>query len=185
MKAWNRICVYEVTWGGTSLVVQWLRLCSQCWGPRFDGSVVKNLPAHAVNAWDSGSVPGLEKSPGGGNGKPFQYSGLEKSHGQRSLAGYSPWTWKDWDITEQLSMHGTRSHMLQLRVRRPQLKILHATAKTWNSQIKKLKLNIKKKKLLDGDRWHREPVSSDLLHDIWDWLERPNESSREKEVGFI
>ena len=43
-------------------------------------------------------------------------------------------------------MHGTRSHMLQLRVRRPQLKILHATAKTWNSQIKKLKLNIKKKK---------------------------------------
>ena len=28
---------------------------------------------------------------GGGNGNPLQYSCLEKSHGQRSLAGYSPW----------------------------------------------------------------------------------------------
>ena len=26
-----------------------------------------------------------------GNGNPFQYSWLEKSHGQRSLVGYSPW----------------------------------------------------------------------------------------------
>ena len=28
---------------------------------------------------------------GEGNGNPFQYSHLEKSHGQRSLEGYSPW----------------------------------------------------------------------------------------------
>ena len=28
----------------------------------------------------------------------------EKSHGQRSLAGYSPWDCKEWDMTEQLSM---------------------------------------------------------------------------------
>ena len=25
------------------------------------------------------------------NGNPLQYSGLEKSHGQRSLVGYGPW----------------------------------------------------------------------------------------------
>ena len=30
-------------------------------------------------------------SSGEGNGNPLQYSGLENSHGQRSLAGYSPW----------------------------------------------------------------------------------------------
>ena len=42
-------------------------------------------------------------------------------------------------------MHGTRPHMLQLRVRKLQLKILHATTKTWNSQINQLKLNILKK----------------------------------------
>ena len=39
-----------------------------------DGSVVKNLPA---NAGDTGSIPGLERSPGEGNGNPFQYSCLE------------------------------------------------------------------------------------------------------------
>ena len=36
------------------------------------GSVVKNLPAKA----DVGSIPGLERSPGGGNGHPLQYSCL-------------------------------------------------------------------------------------------------------------
>ena len=35
------------------------------------GSVVKNPPA---NAEDVGSVPGLGRSPGGGNGNPLQYS---------------------------------------------------------------------------------------------------------------
>ena len=30
-------------------------------------------------------------TPGGGNGSLLQYSCLENPHGQRSLAGYSPW----------------------------------------------------------------------------------------------
>ena len=40
----------------------------------------------------SSSVPGLERSPGGGHGKPLQYSCLlpGESHGQRNLVGYSP-----------------------------------------------------------------------------------------------
>ena len=37
------------------------------------GSVVKNLPA---NAEDAGSIPRWERSPGGGNGNPLQYSCL-------------------------------------------------------------------------------------------------------------
>ena len=37
------------------------------------GSVVKNLPA---SAGDSGSVPGLGRLPGEGNGNPLQYSCL-------------------------------------------------------------------------------------------------------------
>ena len=40
------------------------------------GSVAKNPPA---NAGDSGLIPGLEKSPGEGNGNPLQYSYLENS----------------------------------------------------------------------------------------------------------
>ena len=38
------------------------------------GSVVKNLLA---NAGDPGSIPGLGRSPGVGNGSPLQYSCLE------------------------------------------------------------------------------------------------------------
>ena len=38
------------------------------------GPVVKNPPA---NAGDAGSIPGLGKSPGEGNGNPFQYSCLK------------------------------------------------------------------------------------------------------------
>ena len=38
--------------------------------------MVKNLPA---NARDTGSIPGSGRSPGEGNGNPFQYSCLENS----------------------------------------------------------------------------------------------------------
>ena len=41
------------------------------------GSVVKNPPANAGAKGDSGSIPGLGRSPGGGNGNPLQYSCLE------------------------------------------------------------------------------------------------------------
>ena len=50
------------------------------------GSVVKNLP---VNARDTGSIPGLERSPGEGNGNPLQHSCLgtprERSLGLQSM----------------------------------------------------------------------------------------------------
>ena len=47
-----------------------------------------------------GLIAGLGKSPGEGNGSPFQYSCLEKSHGQKSLVGYSPWGHKESEMTE-------------------------------------------------------------------------------------
>ena len=50
--------------------------------------VVKNTPGNAGDIRDPGSIPGLGRSPGGGNGNT-QYSCLENPHGQRSLAGYS------------------------------------------------------------------------------------------------
>ena len=45
-------------------------------------------------------IPGLERSPGGGHGNPLHYTCLENPHGQRSLAGYSPWCRKESDTTE-------------------------------------------------------------------------------------
>ena len=57
----------------------------------------------ACKAGDLGSVPGLERSPGGGHDNPLQYYSLDNHHGQRSLVGYSPWGRKESDMTEQLS----------------------------------------------------------------------------------
>ena len=61
------------------------------------GSVVKNPPA---NVGDAGSIPRSWRYPGGGNGNPLRYSLPGKSHGQRSLAGYSPWGCTESDMTE-------------------------------------------------------------------------------------
>ena len=63
-----------------------------------DGSDSK---ASAYNAGDPGSIPGSGRSSGEGNGKPLQYS-PGKSHGRRSLVGYSLWGHKESDTTERL-----------------------------------------------------------------------------------
>ena len=60
---------------------------------------VKNLPA-MQRPGDLGSIPELEKSPGGGHGNPLKYSYLENPHGQRGLVGYSPWDCKELDMAE-------------------------------------------------------------------------------------
>ena len=41
--------------------------------------MVKNPPANAGDIRHVGSIPGLGRSPGGGNGKPLQYSCLENA----------------------------------------------------------------------------------------------------------
>ena len=58
--------------------------------------------ASVYNVGDPGLIPGLGRSPGEGNGNPLQYYLLlpGKSHGQRSLVGYSPWGHKESDMTE-------------------------------------------------------------------------------------
>ena len=57
--------------------------------------------ASVYNAGDLGSIPGSGRFPGEGIGNPLQYSCLEKSHGRRSLVGYSPWGCKESDRTER------------------------------------------------------------------------------------
>ena len=110
-------------WGGTSLNVQWLRLHAP--NPEGPGSIpgqgtrscvpqlrsgtsqvvflvaqrVKNLPA---SAGDTGSIPGLGRAPGEGNGNPLQYSCLENPM-DRSLRGSSLWGRKESDTAKQLN----------------------------------------------------------------------------------
>ena len=74
----------------------------QYFGASLVAQMVKNLPAMR-EAW----VQSLswKDYPAGGHGNPLQYFSLENSHGQRSLAGYSPWGHKEMDMTERLSTH--------------------------------------------------------------------------------
>ena len=74
---------------------------------------VKNLPASAE---ETGSIPGLERSPGEGNGNPS--SGLSrKSYGQTSLAGYSPWSHKR--VRHNLATKQKQLELPFLRRRKP------------------------------------------------------------------
>jgi len=71
---------------GYPLQYSWASLVAQ---------TVKNPPA----MWETW-VPSLRRSLGAGHGNPLQYTFLENPHGQRSLAGYSPWGHKESDSTE-------------------------------------------------------------------------------------
>ena len=69
------------------------------------GSEVK---ASACNAGDLGSIPGLGrigKIPWRRNWQPTPVFLPGKSHGRRSLVGYSPWGCKESDTTERLHFH--------------------------------------------------------------------------------
>ena len=57
------------------------------------------------NSGDLGSILGSGRSPEG-HGNSLQYSCLENPHGQRNLAGYSPWDQKELDMTERNNVEG-------------------------------------------------------------------------------
>ena len=62
----------------------------------------------ACQAGDTGSISGLGRSPGEGNGNPLYLFLPGKSHWQRSLQGYSPWGHKESDTAEQLNNSNNR-----------------------------------------------------------------------------
>ena len=76
-------------------------------------SVVKNLPANAgssgTQVWSLGQEDPLEM-------EMATHSSIlaGKSHGQRSLVGYSPWGHKESDTTEHLDTHAC-CHLLSYR----------------------------------------------------------------------
>ena len=66
--------------------------------------VVKNPTANAGEAREAGLTPGSGRSLGEANSKSTSIFLPGKSRAQRSLAGYSPWGRKEWDITEQVTL---------------------------------------------------------------------------------
>ena len=68
------------------------------------GSVAKNLPANAGDAREVVSIPGVRKIPWSRKWKPTPVFLPGKFHTQRSLMGYSLWSRKEPDTTQQLRM---------------------------------------------------------------------------------
>ena len=69
----------------------------------------------ACNAGCAGSIPGLERPPGGGHGNPLQYSCLENPHGSSSLVGYCLSGFKELDTieaTEDVCTHPFRAMLV-------------------------------------------------------------------------
>ena len=66
-----------------------------------DGSAGKES---ACNAGDAGWIPGLGRSPRGGNGNLLQYSCLKNSIDRRAWWIVVPWGHKEVDVTERLNM---------------------------------------------------------------------------------
>ena len=103
-RNWTGVSCIKGGWGsyeGSPSKTQHKQDLSQNWTSLVP-QMVKNLPAMLG---DLGLIPGLGRSPGEGNGNPLQYSCLENPHGQRSLAGYSPWGCKELDTA--VTKHST------------------------------------------------------------------------------
>ena len=62
--------------------------------------LVRNPPANAGDIGDLGLIPGLGRFLGEGHGNPLPVFLPEKSPGQRSPVGCSPWDHKGLDMTE-------------------------------------------------------------------------------------
>ena len=80
-------------------------MLSNCVFGEDSSMVAQRVTYNAGPQRDLGLIPGSGRSPGDGNGNPLQYSFLKKSHGRRSLVGYSPWCHKEPHTTEQLHFH--------------------------------------------------------------------------------
>ena len=79
--------------------------------------VVKNLLANAGDVRDAGSIPGLGRSPGEGNGTPLQYSSLEnptdRGAWRAAVHGVAKsQTWHEWSLYFFFSEVNLYEHVL-------------------------------------------------------------------------
>ena len=77
------------------------------------GSVVKNLPAMQDDTGDAGSIPGSERSPGGGHSSPLQYSCLENPMDRGAWWATVHRIAKTWTQPTRLSTQACPSYLLE------------------------------------------------------------------------
>ena len=70
--------------------------------------MVKDPPANAGNRRDMGSIPGSERSPGGGHGNPLQYFSLENPMDRGA--------W--WAMVHRVAESDTTKHSMQCSMKK-------------------------------------------------------------------
>ena len=74
--------------------------------------VVKNLPANAGDLKDIGSIPGLRRSPGGGNSNPLQNSCLQNPMDRGAWQAIVQGVKKSWiQLNSKTTQDGSHSPM--------------------------------------------------------------------------
>ena len=105
-------CLENPRDGGASWAAVYGVAQSQTWLKRLSSSMVTQL--YGVSRWhsgkesacqcrDMGSIPGLGRSLGVGNGTLLQCSCLENSMDRGALHAHSPWHFEELDTTERLN----------------------------------------------------------------------------------
>ena len=112
------------------------------------GLVVKDLPASAGDGGDRGSVFGLGRSPGDGNGSTLHYSCLETSMDRRT-----------WKVTIHAKQLGTSEHPCT-----PQSLICSRNFRGWEKTL------ILQKRLYLHLRAHVIPGEGPLWCKLWSYL---------------
>ena len=102
----------------------------------------KDSACNVGDAGDAGSISGLERPPGEGNGNPLQYSCLENPHGRKSLVGYSPWGRKESDMTERLSAHSTYTCETKIRIMNMPITPKSFYVPLWNRSLLSILLHL-------------------------------------------
>ena len=72
--------------------------------------MIKNPPSNAGDIRDSGLIPGLGRSPGGGNGSPLQYPCLKNPMDREA------WWATAYKVTKSMTLHLSMSMMSSLGV---------------------------------------------------------------------
>ena len=92
-------------WKGSFSHIRYLLMCTHCGAFQVAQWLKKKSLANSGDSGEVGLIPGLGRSPGGGKWQPTPVFLPQKFHGQRSLAGYSPWGRKESYVTKWLSTH--------------------------------------------------------------------------------
>ena len=150
------------------------------------GAVVKNLPANAGDAGNTGLIPGSGRSSGGGNGNPLQYSCLENSMDRGAWRATVHDVVKKSDTTERQhrliavpQLHGGQRQGSQ-----PASKMQVETQRTYNSKNISKKKNIGWLVLPDFNTYYKATVLKTVWYRSMKQNRKESKPSRWQSIDF-